>query len=971
MTLSAGSRLGPYEIQTPLGAGGMGEVYKATDTRLDRTVAIKVLPAQWAGSSDMLQRFEREAQTLASLNHPHICVLHDIGRLRVFDAPAGQGPGAASASTPGREVDYLVLEYLEGETLAARIERGALPLDEALTMGIEIADALDKAHRRGVIHRDLKPSNVMLTKSGTKLLDFGLAKWATPGKFSSTSDSPTTLKTGTDLTSPGMVIGTLQYMAPEQLEGLEADPRTDIFSFGVLLHEAMTGKKAFAGKSRVLLISAIATTHPPPVSSVQTTAPSALDHVINVCLAKDQADRWQTATDLLAELEWIAEGGTETDTPAGASVATATSRRTWLTRSAFAGAALVAGGIVASAFLSLTPEPPGEALRFRVPIQLGADTATAGGRGPNPGAPQGSRGVSGPGVFSSANSAIAPDGHAVAFVARQTLQDPWMLYVRSIGAVTAQRLAAADQTLPFWSSDSRSIAFVSGGKLRKVEAAGGPPQELCDAVGFRGGAWNRDGVILMGSAQGLLHVTAEGGKPELLTRLAESETGHFWPHFLPDGRHFLYTTWSGTPANRGVVAASLDAPNQRTRVIPIGSSAGYADPGFLVFQRESAVYAQPFDPGRLGVSGEPVRIADQVSNSPDNGLGHFSVARAGALAYFYSTNIDGGQNSPGADLSAWQLSWFSRAGQSIRTVGPEGVIRGVNVSTDTTRVAVHRHDANGGDIIVYEPRGSDLRLTFDASQHNSMPVWSHDSAHIVFASLRNGKWGLYQTLSTRSGSEQSLYESELPIAPMDWSRDGKRIVFWVQDPQNAGDIWVLTLDDKKAAPLIYTPFDEIHPQISPDGNWIAYTDNSKDGRKEIYVQPFPTGSGKYQISTAGGDWPRWGAGGKELFFHSIGVPNRPSVDVGPQAFPALLRSATITVNGGVLEPRSPVDVLIFPAINLPHSGGRYFPYAVSPDGQQFLLPQFVPPAAAATSQASIDTYSGLTIALNWAAGVKK
>ena len=955
-----GSRIGPYEIVAKLGEGGMGEVYQATDTRLDRTVAIKVLPAQWAGSSDMLQRFEREAQTLASLNHPHICVLHDIGRLRVSDA-SGQG----------REVDYLVLEHLEGETLAARIERGPVPLDEALTLGIEIADALDKAHRRGVIHRDLKPSNVMLTKSGTKLLDFGLAKWATPGKFSATSDSPTTLKTGTDLTSPGMVIGTLQYMAPEQLEGLEADPRTDIFSFGVLLHEALTGKKAFEGKSRVLLISAIATTHPPPVSSVQATAPAALDHLIKVCLAKDQNDRWQTASDLLAELEWIAEGGAET--PAGAPVVAAAARRTWLTRAAVAGAALVAGGLGGSLALSLRPEAPVEKLSFRVPIQLGADTRTAGGRGPNPTVPQGFRGVSGPGVFSQANSAIAPDGHAVAFIARQTPQgDPWMLYVRPVGAVTARRLAAADEALPFWSSDSRSIAFVSGGKLRKIEAAGGPPQELCDAVGFRGGAWNSDGVILIGTAQGVLRVPAEGGTPELLTRVSEAETGHFWPHFLPDGRHFLYTTWSATAANRAVVASSLDAPNQQTRVIPMGSNAGYAAPGFLVYQRESAVYAYAFDPGRLTVSGEPLRIADQVSSSPESGLGHFSVARTGALAYFYSTNIAAGQNSPSTDLSPWQLSWFTRAGQPVRTVGPPGVIRGVNASPDTTRVAVHRHDANGGDIIVFEPRGSDLRLTFDASQHNSMPVWSHDGAHIVFASLRNGKWGLYQTLSTRSGSEQPLYESELPLAPMDWSRDGKRIVFWVQDPKKAGDIWVLTLDDKKAAPFIDTPFDETHPQISPDGNWIAYTDNSKDGRREVYVRPFPTGSGTYQISTAGGDWPRWAAGGKELVFQAIGNPVTPSVDMGPLAFPAPLRSATIAVSGGVLQPGSPVDVLVFPAINLPHSGGRYFPYAVSPDGQQFLVPQYAPPASAATtSQASIDTYSGLTIALNWAAGLKR
>jgi Tol biopolymer transport system component len=949
VNLAAGSRLGPYEIQAPLGAGGMGEVYKATDTRLDRTVAIKVLPAHWADSPDMRQRFEREAQTLASLNHPHICVLHDIGRQH--------------------DVEYLVLEYLEGETLAARIERGALPLDEAMRLGLEIADALDKAHRRGVIHRDLKPSNVMLTKSGTKLLDFGLAKWATPGKLSSTSDSPTTLRTGTDLTSPGTVIGTLQYMAPEQLEGLEADARTDIFSFGVLLHEAMTGKKAFEAKSRVLLISAIATTDPPPVSSVQLTAPAALDHLIKVCLAKDQADRWQTARDLLAELEWIAEGGAEV--PADTPAAIATPRGTWLTRGAFAGAALVAGALVASGFLYLRPEAPSEQLRFRVPIQLGAGPATAGGRGGAPPAPQGFRGVSGPSVFSYANSAIAPDGHAIALIARQTQTDPWMLYVRPVGAVTALRLAPADEALPFWSSDSRFIAFVSGGKLRKVEAAGGPPQELCDGAGFRGGTWNPDGVILMGSVQGLLRVPAEGGKPELLTKLGEAEEGHFWPHFLPDGRHVLYTTWSATGANRGVAAVSIDAPDQPTRVIPIGSNAGYAEPGFLVFQRESAVYAQPFDAGRLRVSGKQERIADQVTSSASNGLGHFSVARAGALAYFYSTNMAGGDNTPLADLSTWQLSWFNRAGQVERMVGPAAAFRGVNASPDTTRVAVHRHDVNGGDIIVFEPGGSEARLTFDASQHNSMPVWSPNGAHIVFSSLRKGKWGLYRTLSTRSGSEEPLYESDMPMAPMDWSPDGKRIVFWVQDPKTAGDIWVLTLDDKKAAKLIDSPFDEVHPQISPDGHWIAYTDNSKDDRREVYVRPFPDGSGTYQVSRAGGDWPRWGSHGKELFFHSIGSGAAPEIDVGQIAFGGPLRAATITVSGGVLQSGSPVDILSFAAINLPHSGGSYFPYAVSPDGQRFLVPQYTPASATTANQAMVDTYSGLTILLNWTAGLKK
>jgi Tol biopolymer transport system component len=957
--LPPGARLGPYEILEPIGAGGMGEVYKATDTRLDRTVAIKLLTRQWAEDSEMRQRFEREAQIIASLNHPNICVLHDIGKQ----------DGA----------DFLVMEYLEGETLAARLDRGPVPVEEALKMAIAIADALDKAHRRGVVHRDLKPFNVVLTASGPKLLDFGLAKRegalslresrrgstrpeaGSRGAASSRSQA----NTMTNLTTAGAIMGTLQYMAPEQLEGTEADARTDIFAFGALVHEMITGKKAFEGKSRILLMSAIATAQPAPLSSLQPGIPAALEHLVKICMAKDPDDRWQTTRDLLAELQWIAGSGPEAiagGAAAAAPVRAQPAKLSWVLLAA-AAMLLIATALPAAMYFRGSRAEPES--RIQIPLSGNAQPYDVMG-----GASNTARSMAG------TNFAVSPDGRLLAFVSRASSPEPFALWVRPLGSVTPQKLMGIEDAAPhasqlFWSADSRFIGFVTMGKMKKIEASGGPPQDICDGAGVFGATWNREGTILFGSTTGLMRVSGEGGRPEAVTTVEQGESGHYWPHFLPDGRHYLYIAWNAEAAKRAIMMGVLGS-KKRSRVSPTESMAAFAEPGFLVFHRGNAVYAQPFDWKKPALAGEPVRIADEVGYMPTSGWSDFSLSPGGVLAYFQSA--DAGSSPSAENSTEWQLAWADRMAKVLPDLpGPPGVYRGMEISPDGKRIAVHLHEPTGGVVQVVEPRGSVTRLTHDSTHHNSSPIWSPNGDRIAYCALVKGKWGIYQVLSSGSGTEELLYESDLLKAPMSWAPDGKRIVFWQQDPKNSGDLWILPLDgDKKPVALIATPFNETHAQISPDGKWIAYASNST-GRAEIYVQPFPTGSGRYQISFHGGDWPRWRGDSKELFYHTIATTQDAPATVGLIIGGSLL-SAALSANGGVLEPESPKEIMRIWGINFPHSGGDYSTYAVSADGKRILAWQFSPTTSTlggADTSTGADPPLSITVAMNWTSALKK
>jgi serine/threonine protein kinase len=646
MPLGPGTRLGPYEILSALGAGGMGEVYKARDTRLDRTVAIKVLPAQFAADPEFRERFEREAKAISQLTHPHICTLYDVG------------------SQDG--TDFLVMEYLEGETLADRLAKGALSLEQALQVGIQIADALAKAHRAGVVHRDLKPGNIMVTKTGGKLLDFGLAKTsASVGASAGISMLPTTPH---NLTAQGTILGTFQYMAPEQLEGQEADTRTDIFAFGAVLYETLTGKKAFEGKSQASLIAAILEREPPAISSVQPLSPPILDRVVRKCLAKNPDDRWQTATDLLDELRWV----TEASYTASATVSATTrfqSRRLALV-SAVAVALLLTSVVLTGVILLHRETTSLGTIRLAVFPPEKATFSVQTGR---------------------PEFAVSPDGRLITFSATD-IAGKTLLWVQPFDSFTAQPMTeTAGATSPFWSPDGRYIGFFAQGKLKKVEVSGGVPQTLCDAAAGEGGTWNRDGLILFSPRNGsvLFRVSDAGGDATAVTALNPSrqEVSHLWPQFLPDGRHFIYLAQSRVAENGGIFLGSID-DEQTKLLVRSDVRAAYAS-GYLIFARitpgSATLMAQPFDTRRLTFTSEPVRVTEQLGGGGiggnASGAAAFAVSESGVLAF--RTARRGGDT---------QFVWLDRRGKPLEPVGQPSIYRTHELSPDEERIATHRHE---------------------------------------------------------------------------------------------------------------------------------------------------------------------------------------------------------------------------------------------------------------------------------------
>jgi Tol biopolymer transport system component/predicted Ser/Thr protein kinase len=905
VALVNGARLGPYEILAPLGQGGMGEVYKARDTRLDRTVAIKVLPAQFAADPQFRERFDREAKAISQLNHPHICTLYDVG----------QQDGT----------DFLVMEYLEGETLADRLAGSGLkaqglglPFGEALTIAIQIASALDKAHRAGIVHRDLKPGNIMLTKAGAKLLDFGLAKTGSAPVIGSVRLQPDRESmlptTPANLTAQGTILGTFQYMAPEQLEGQDADARTDLFAFGALVYEMLTGKKAFEGKSHASLIAAILDHDPPPISTIQPLTPLALDRVVKKCLAKEPDERWQSAKDLHDELTWIAEAGPQASAPAPVVAPPkgleSSIRFAWVV-AAFALVAVAALAIPAVRYVrEVAPEP----------VVTRLDVVT-------------------PPTSDAFSFALSPDGRQLAFVANG--EKGSQLWLRPLDQVAAQPLAGTEgAAFRFWAPDSRALGFFADGKLKRIDLAGGAPQVLADVPLARGGTWNRDGVIVFGQATpgALMRVMATGGTPVPITRVVAGQGSHRWPQFLPDGRRVIFAMLSGQPQTHGVYVASLDG-GEPTRVVPAETAAAYAPPGYLLLVRQGVLLVQPFDAARATVAGEPIPVAQSVGT--DDGFFHsaFSVSATGVLAH-----------RAGA-APRRQLVWVDRAGKGLGAIRPpdEVTVSNPEVAPDGQRVAVNRNVQGNIDVWLIEVgRGLASRFTFDPSNDRS-PLLSPDGSQVIFQSSRKGVYDLFEKPASGATDEQPLLVTPQDKATLDWSRDGRFLLYSTQDPKTGSDLWALPLTgERKPFPVVQTSFDEIEGQFSPDGRWLAYASN-ESGRYEIYSRPFPGAGGKWQVSTAGGTQPRWGRDGKELFYM---VPDTRLMAV----------QIRVASDGRALDTGAPVA--LFPTrlasgADIQTTGfGARAQYAVASDGRFLML---------VTADEAVT--SPITIVLNWTAGL--
>ncbi|HXM98359.1 MAG TPA: protein kinase [Candidatus Dormibacteraeota bacterium] len=829
MTITSGTKFGPYEVESPIGAGGMGEVYRARDPRLDRIVAIKVLASHLDSSPELKQRFQREARALSALNHPNICQLYDVGSQ---DA-----------------TDYLVMEFLEGETLADRLRKGPLPLNDALKIAAEIAEALHVAHRAGILHRDLKPGNVMLTKSGAKLMDFGLAKPSalqTPAELGSAPlfSAAATLSAASPLsplTGVGAVIGTVQYMSPEQISGQPADERSDIFCFGSMLYEMLTGKRAFEGKSQISVASAILEKDPEPLTKIKPLAPAALDHLVNGCLAKDPEARWQNAADIARELRWIANSSS------GSAVAPPVQLRRGVRTNLFWGAAVLAL-LAALLWSNLREHTPTTVLRAFLPPPPEMQFDFTGD-------------ASGPPV-------ITPDGTAIAFSARNQ-KERNTLWVQSLNELAAKKLEGTEgAAFPFWSPDGKFLGFFADAHLKKIPASGGPVTILADAPNPRGGSWNRDNVIIYEPdyRDSLWRINASAGSASRLTKFESAKhTTHRWPRFLPDGKHFLFfgTNHSGT-SEQGIYFGSLQDGSYK-RVLDADSDAQYAS-GYLLYHLQSQLLAQKFDPTTGVVSGEPISVVNSVEY--DAGTWHttFAASQQGLLIY-----------KTGSKILGMDLFGVDHTGKFLGKIADSGFYKGSGrFSPDGKRLAVSMGDPEA-DIWVFDlVRGSRTRLTFGGATHLS-PSWSADGQRVVYmkqsgATVMEGT-SLCARLANGGGKEEVLMQRNpsgmMTLLTPQWSPDDRYLLYILQSGPTGASVWAMpTFGDKK-------PFLVLEPhssqarvnefRLSPDGRWLAYT-STESGHEEVYVTHFPEGAGRWQVSQSGGTFPSWRGDSKEIWF---------------------------------------------------------------------------------------------------------